>query len=86
MIDERVVEIQKGVDEIHHSFTAKNVIALPGSFQQCILKFLHIIKRMIFVYSHFIVGMKMCYGQTPSTVHVYKKMMNHNILLILLIP
>ena len=71
--DKRVVKIQKVVDEIHYSFTAKNVIALPGSFQQCILKFLHIIKRMIFVYSHFIVGMNLCYEQTPSTVHVYKK-------------
>ena len=55
MIEERAVEIQKGVDEIHH------VIPLPGSLQQCILKFLHIIKRMIFVY----VGMNLYYG--PST-------------------
>ena len=30
MTDERVVEIQKGVDEIHYTLTAKNVIALPG--------------------------------------------------------
>ena len=65
MTDERAVEIQKGDDETHRSFTANNVIALPGSLQQCILKFLYIIKRMIFVYSHFIVGMNLYYG--PST-------------------